>query len=226
MSTHGTITNWLRVHRDNLEQLRGSTYYSKKKSLSELEQENNPDFIALDTSDQMDRAESERMKSIALESNRSKKRDVMLASALVVVAMVIIVKLCGLLATEVWTEVPLSPPAYETTEQYTYSLDKGTNWLRDQKYYNAGFRFEISLAVRPNDFWAEYGLAVAGYCECTSLGEHCTQAERKVNQFIRRYPDSQGAIALSKSSNKLALDQNKLISEFISMKSTLHGPGY
>jgi len=71
-----------------------------------------------------------------------------------------------------------------TTEQVTYLLNSGYEWLNKNHYRNARFQFKRVLEIQPNNKTASYGLVATYVYECKLDNSNCEEAKTMLEAYI------------------------------------------
>lgn len=76
-------------------------------------------------------------------------------------------------------------------EMYLFYIDDGDKWLSKRNYYNAVFQYKKALQLFPNDFDANYRLALAYSYRCQYDFEDCGIGMQLTNKLEEQFPSNQ-----------------------------------
>lgn len=79
---------------------------------------------------------------------------------------------------------PTQENPVNTTEQITYLLNSGYEWLNKNHYRNARFQFKRVLEIQPNNKTASYGLVATYVYECKIDDSNCEEAKTMLEAYI------------------------------------------
>ncbi len=75
-------------------------------------------------------------------------------------------------------------------EKYLFLLEDGDNWLKKRNYYNAVFQYKKAVQLYPNDFDANYRLALGYSYRCQYNFEDCEIGKKLINKLEIQYPNN------------------------------------
>lgn len=76
-------------------------------------------------------------------------------------------------------------------EQYMFFIEDGDTWLYKRNYYNAVFQYKKALELFPNDFEANYRLALAYSYRCQYNFEDCKNGMQLTKKLAKQFPNNQ-----------------------------------
>ncbi|NAS30285.1 hypothetical protein GTQ40_04830 [Flavobacteriaceae bacterium R38] len=74
-------------------------------------------------------------------------------------------------------------------KKYLFFINDGDNWLQEKKWHNAIFQYKKALEIFPNEYDANYRLALAYTYRCKYESTNCNEGETLVNTLIKAFPD-------------------------------------
>ena len=72
-----------------------------------------------------------------------------------------------------------------TKNDYNFFIEDGDYWLKQNNWHNAIYQYKKALEVIPDDFDANYRLALAYVYNCQHKKLNCEEAEHLLNKLIR-----------------------------------------
>jgi len=74
-------------------------------------------------------------------------------------------------------------------EKYLFYLEDGDQWLSKRNYYNAVFQYKKAVELFPNDFDANYRLALGYSYRCQYNFEDCRVGKELIDKLEKQFPN-------------------------------------
>ncbi|CAM3302190.1 tetratricopeptide repeat protein [Aequorivita lipolytica] len=75
-------------------------------------------------------------------------------------------------------------------EKYLFYLSDGDAWLEKRDWYNAIFQYKNAVKLYPNDFGANYRLALGYAYRCQYEFEDCAVGKKLIDKLEKQFPEN------------------------------------
>lgn len=80
----------------------------------------------------------------------------------------------------------------EHFNEYSYFLEEGDKWIKKRHWHNAIYRYEQAVKLFPNEFEANYRLALAYSYNCKFEKKDCEEGKLLTNRLLKNYSEDKG----------------------------------
>jgi len=87
---------------------------------------------------------------------------------------------------------------HENFNEYTYLIEEGDKWIEKKNWNNAIYRYAKAVELFPNEFEANYRLALAYSYSCQFENKNCEIGIELTNKLLKYFPDENNLIVLKK----------------------------
>lgn len=86
-------------------------------------------------------------------------------------------------------------------KKYFLIISEGDMWLRKENWNNAIYKYKRAVKLFPNEFEANYRLALAYGYRCQNENKDCDLGEKLTNKLLKYFPEEANLIELKKVFN-------------------------
>ncbi len=84
----------------------------------------------------------------------------------------------------------------EHINDYIYYLEEGDKWIEKKNWNNATYRYEQAVKLFPEEYEANYRLALSYGYSCSYKNKNCEKGRRLTNQLLKLYPEDSKLLEL------------------------------
>jgi len=84
----------------------------------------------------------------------------------------------------------------EHINDYTYYLEEGDKWIEKKNWNNATYRYEQAVKLFPDEYEANYRLALSYCYSCSYKNKNCEKGRTLTNQLLKSYPEDSKLLEL------------------------------
>ena len=84
----------------------------------------------------------------------------------------------------------------QNLNEYTFLLEDGDKWIEKKNWNNAIYRYEQAVKLFPEEFEANYRLALAYSYNCTFKNKHCELGKNLTHNLLKYDPEDENLLEL------------------------------
>lgn len=146
------------------------------------------------------KATKAQLRAIRLKIIKEKEREFYVIS----ISLLVLLFIIGLVSYNVSQNNKVDKAAIEKAllkdkveKSLTYIL-KGDSWLKERRWHNAIFEYEIANKILPNDYVINHRLANAYSLRCEYEFKDCKKGKKLVDRLIKQFPEKTELLELKK----------------------------
>jgi len=90
----------------------------------------------------------------------------------------------------------------EHINDYAYYIEEGDKWIEKKNWNNATYRYEQAVKLFPEDYEANYRLALSYSYSCTYQNKNCEKGRTLTHRLLKSHPEEQNLLELKAIFNK------------------------
>lgn len=190
----GSINHMIVTLRNNRNLLPAKRSYFRKKDYKAIKNEY---YKAVGGSFNIKKTSPEQLKAIRKKIRSKRKREaqqfiILLCLGLPLIAFTLYITFnnfhFGFPKLEQVKEVDIEKAKQE---KYLFYINDGDTWLKKEDWYNAIFQYKNALKLYPNDFDANYRLALSYSYRCQYEFEDCEIGKKLIDKLEKQFPNNE-----------------------------------